>query len=58
MYEKTIQNEKVEEMKKTIIIRILVGVMAICISFLALTIAYFFNTDIETREPRQTIEEC
>lgn len=45
-------------MKKTIIIRILVGVMAICISFLALTIAYFFNTDIETREPRQTIEEC
>ena len=45
-------------MKKTIIVRILVGVMAICLSILALTIAYFFNTDIETKEPRQTIEEC
>ncbi len=45
-------------MKKTIIIRILVGIMAICLSILALTIAYFFNTDIETREPRQIIEEC
>ena len=45
-------------MKKTIIIRILVGIMAICLSILALTIAYFFNTDIETREPRQIMEEC
>ena len=45
-------------MKKTIIARILVGVMAICLSILALTITYFFNTDIETREPRQIIEEC
>ena len=58
MYEKTIQNEKVEKMKKTIILRILVGIMALCLCILALTIAYFFNTDIETREPRQTIEEC
>ena len=45
-------------MKKTIILRILVGIMALCLCILALTIAYFFNTDIETREPRQTIEEC
>ena len=58
MYEKTIQNEKVEKMKKTIILRILVGIMALCLCILTLTIAYFFNTDIETREPRQTIEEC
>lgn len=45
-------------MKKTIILRILVGIMALCLCILTLTIAYFFNTDIETREPRQTIEEC
>ena len=45
-------------MKKTIILRIIVGFMAVCLSILALTIAYFFNTDIETREPRQIIEEC
>lgn len=45
-------------MKKTIIVRILVGVMVICFSILALTIAYFFNTDIETKKPRKTIEEC
>ena len=45
-------------MKKTIIVRIIVGLMAICLSILVLTIAYFFNTDIETREPRQIIEEC
>ena len=45
-------------MKKTIILRRLVGIMALCLCILALTIAYFFNTDIETREPRQTIEEC
>ena len=45
-------------MKKTIILRIIVGVMAICLSILVLTIAYFFNTDIETREPRKIIEEC
>ena len=45
-------------MKKAIILRIFVGSIALCLSILALTIAYFFNTDIETREPRQTIEEC
>lgn len=45
-------------MKKSIILRIILGVMAICLSILALTIAYFFNTDIQTKEPRQTIEEC
>lgn len=45
-------------MKKSIILRILVGIMAICLSILALIIAYFFNTDIETREPTQIIEEC
>ena len=45
-------------MKKSIILRIIIGIMAICLSILALTITYFFNTDIETREPRQIIEEC
>ena len=45
-------------MKKTIILRILVGIMALCLCILALTIAYFFNTDIQTKEPRQIIEEC
>ena len=45
-------------MKKTIILRIIIGTMAICISIFALTIAYFFSTDIETREPKQRIEEC
>lgn len=45
-------------MKKTIIVRILIGVMAICLSILALTIAYFFNADIETKKPKQAIAEC
>lgn len=45
-------------MKKTIITRVIVGVMAICLNILVLTIAYFFNTDIETIKPSQTIEEC
>ena len=45
-------------MKKSIILRIIIGTMALCLCILALTIAYFFNTDIETREPRQIIEEC
>ncbi len=45
-------------MKETIILRILVGIMALCLCILALTIAYFFNTDIQTKEPRQIIEEC
>ena len=45
-------------MKKTIIVRILVGVMTICLSILALTIAYFFNADIKTKEPKKKIAEC
>ena len=45
-------------MKKSIIVRIIVGVMAICLCILALIITYFFNTDIETREPKEIIEEC
>ena len=45
-------------MIKSIVIRIIVGIMALCLCILALIIAYFFNTDIETKEPRQTIEEC
>ena len=45
-------------MKKAIIVRIILGLMAICLSILALTIAYFFTTDIKTREPEQIIEEC
>lgn len=45
-------------MKKSIILRILVGIMALCLCMLALVIAYFFNTDIETREPKQAMAEC
>lgn len=45
-------------MKKSIILRSIVGIMALCLSILVLTIAYFFSTDIETREPKQTIEQC
>ena len=45
-------------MKKSIILRIIIGMMALCLCISALTIAYFFNTDIETRQPRQIIEEC
>ena len=32
--------------------------MALCLCILALTIAYFFNADIETREPKKIMEEC
>ena len=45
-------------MKKSIILRIIVVGVVLCLCILALTIAYFFNTDIETREPKQIIEEC
>ena len=45
-------------MKKSIILRIIIGMLALCLCILALTIAYFFNTDIETKEPREMIEEC
>ena len=39
-------------------LRIIVVILALCMIILALTIAYFFNTDIETKEPEQVIEEC
>lgn len=45
-------------MSKTTIPRIIVVAIFLCLCILALTITYFFNTDIETKEPRQTIEEC
>ncbi len=45
-------------MKKSIILRSFVGMIAVCLSILALTIAYFFHTDIETKEPKEIIEQC
>ncbi len=45
-------------MKKSVILRAVVIIMALCSIILALIIAYFFTTDIETREPEQIIEEC
>ena len=58
LYRKKTKNEKVEKMKKTIILRIFVGILALCLCILALTIAYFFNTDIQTKEPRQVSADC
>ena len=58
LYRKKTKNEKVGEMKKTIILRIFVGILALCLCILALTIAYFFNTDIQTKEPRQVSADC
>ena len=45
-------------MKKTIILRIFVGILALCLCILSLTIAYFFNTDIQTKEPRRVSADC
>ena len=39
-------------------IRSIIVILALCMIILTLTIAYFFNTDIETKEPEQVIEEC
>ena len=39
-------------------IRSIIVILALCITILTLTIAYFFNTDIETKEPERVIEEC
>ena len=39
-------------------IRSIIVILALCMIILTLTIAYFFNTDIETNEPEQVIEEC
>lgn len=45
-------------MKKSVILRVIVVMMVLCSIILALTIAYFFTADIETKEPEQIIEEC
>ena len=45
-------------MNKTIILKIIVVLMFLAITILALTIAYFFNIDIETREPKKVVEQC
>lgn len=45
-------------MKKSIFLRSIIVILALCMIILTLTIAYFFNTDIETKEPEQVIEEC
>ena len=39
-------------------IRSIIVILALCMIILTLTIAYFFNTDIETKEPERVIEEC
>lgn len=43
---------------KSLILKIMVVSILLCSIILALTIAYFFNTDIETRKPKQVIEDC
>ena len=45
-------------MKKSIFLRSIIVILALCMIILTLTIAYFFNTDIETKEPERVIEEC
>ena len=45
-------------MKKSIFLRSIIVILALCMIILTLTIAYFFNTDIETKEPKRVIEEC
>ncbi len=45
-------------MKKSVIIRVVTVFMALCLCILALTIAYFFNADIQTKEPEQIMEVC
>ena len=45
-------------MKKSIFLSSIIVILALCMIILTLTIAYFFNTDIETKEPERVIEEC
>ena len=45
-------------MMKRDIIRIIVVLLALFIIILALTITYFFNVDIQTREPKEVEDEC
>ena len=43
---------------KSFMLKIMAVSIAMCIIILSLTIAYFFNTDIETKEPEKIIQEC
>ncbi len=45
-------------MKKTDILRMIVVLLGLCMSILALVIAYFFHADIKTSEPKKIVEEC
>ena len=45
-------------MNKTLILKIIVVTIFLLSIIIALTIAYFFNIDIKTTEPKETIEEC
>ena len=45
-------------MNKALIIKIIVILLFLLLSILALTIAYFLNIDIETKEPKEIKEEC
>ena len=43
---------------KTIILKIIIVLIALALIILSLTITYFFNIDIETKEPKQIEEKC
>ena len=43
---------------KTVILRTIIVLIALALVILSLTITYFFNIDIETKEPTQIEEEC
>lgn len=45
-------------MKKSIILRVITVLIVLCFSILTLTLTYFFNVDIETREPEELLEDC
>ena len=43
---------------KTVILRTIIVLIALALVILSLTITYFFNIDIETKEPTKIEEEC
>lgn len=45
-------------MKSFMLLKIMVVSSAMCVIILSLTIAYFFNTDVETKKPKKIIQEC
>ena len=45
-------------MKRTLILKVTFVVLLILIAVIAIIVAYFFNADIETKEPEYIIDEC